>query len=551
MSAGRSRASAFTKGAGNSGTHTGLLYSAAGRLLAQAVFTGETTSGWQQVNFSSPVAISANSTYVAAYHSTTGYAYDSSYFTNSGFDNAPLHALRSGVDGLNGVYAYGASPAFPGNSSGDANYWADVVFAAGQTTPIPTVPDLTVAKTHTGNFTQGQTGVTYTVTVTNAGGASTSGTVTLNETIPTGLMATAIAGTGWNCTQPAGPCTRSDGLNPGTSYPPITITVNVSRSAAASMTNTATVSGGGETNIANNQASDATTVSSSSGFNTASFFAPSTVPGTPFKSDTAVTLGTRFRANVSGSVTAIRFYKGEGSTGAHIGLLYNESGNVLAQATFTNETASGWQQVNLASPVVIAAGLQYTAAYFSTTGYAYDPHYFAISGLDNGPLHIFGPSEGNGLNGVYQYGGAPAFPTNGSLHPNYWVDVVFSYSGSATSQPRLAPVHFAKIGMNPVDSEPSKRSSQQAILEKHPVVGRRRGWACAVTSHAKSQGQVHGMPTSWWSLDRTAHAGRSGTISARKEWRQQFRSFVRVARAELDAIRRELKAASPKRRDSI
>jgi hypothetical protein len=81
------------------------------------------------VNFPSPVAITANTTYVVAYHSTTGYAYDGGYFTNVGADNAPLHALRSGVSGLNGVYAYGGSPTYPTNSAGDANYWADVVFS--------------------------------------------------------------------------------------------------------------------------------------------------------------------------------------------------------------------------------------------------------------------------------------------------------------------------------------------------------------------------------------------------------------------------------------
>ena len=120
----------FYKGAGNNGTHIGLLYSASGALLAQATFSGETASGWQQVNFSTPVEIAANTTYVAAYFSTTGFAYDPGYFTSAGVDNAPLHALRTGVDGLNGVYAYGASAVFPASSYGNTNYWVDVVFSA-------------------------------------------------------------------------------------------------------------------------------------------------------------------------------------------------------------------------------------------------------------------------------------------------------------------------------------------------------------------------------------------------------------------------------------
>ena len=65
------------------------------------------------------------------------------------------------------------------------------------------VPDLTITKSHSGNFAAGQTGATYTITATNSGNAATSGTVTVTDTVPTGLTATAIAGTGWTCTQPA------------------------------------------------------------------------------------------------------------------------------------------------------------------------------------------------------------------------------------------------------------------------------------------------------------------------------------------------------------
>jgi len=117
----------FYKGSGNNATHVALLYSNTGTLLAQATFTGETASGWQQVSFSSPVAIAANTTYIAAYFST-GYAYNGSFFFSAGVDNAPLHALKYGVDGPNGVYAYGPSPRFPTADGNGANYWVDVVF---------------------------------------------------------------------------------------------------------------------------------------------------------------------------------------------------------------------------------------------------------------------------------------------------------------------------------------------------------------------------------------------------------------------------------------
>jgi Domain of unknown function (DUF4082) len=128
--AGRITGIRFYKGAGNNGTHIGLLYSSTGALLGQSSFSGETTSGWQQVSFSTAVPITANTTYVAAFFTTSGYADSLSYFTSTGVDNPPLHALQSGVDGVNGVYVYGSSPQFPSFTYGNANYWVDVVFSA-------------------------------------------------------------------------------------------------------------------------------------------------------------------------------------------------------------------------------------------------------------------------------------------------------------------------------------------------------------------------------------------------------------------------------------
>ena len=120
--------------------------------------------------------------------------------------------------------------------------------------------DLTITKSHTGNFTQGQVGATYSLTARNVGSTATTGTVTVTDTLPTGLTATAISGTGWTCVLGTLTCTRSDALAAGSSYPVITVTVNVANNAAASVTNTANVSGGGEGNTSNDSASDPTTI---------------------------------------------------------------------------------------------------------------------------------------------------------------------------------------------------------------------------------------------------------------------------------------------------
>ena len=126
-------------------------------------------------------------------------------------------------------------------------------------------PDLTIAKSHVGSFTRGSTG-SYTLTATNSGNVATSGTVTVTDTLPAGLTPTVAAGTGWTCPAPVGQtvtCTRSDALAGGASYPAITVTVTVLQGAAGSVTNQASVSGGGETNTTNDTASDPTNIVSS------------------------------------------------------------------------------------------------------------------------------------------------------------------------------------------------------------------------------------------------------------------------------------------------
>jgi Domain of unknown function (DUF4082) len=103
-----------------------------GTKLATVTFGNETASGWQQALFSSPVAVTADTVYVASYLAPAGhYAADNNYFASAGVDNAPLHALQDGISGGDGVYAYGSTSTFPTNTFQSSNYWVDVVFATG------------------------------------------------------------------------------------------------------------------------------------------------------------------------------------------------------------------------------------------------------------------------------------------------------------------------------------------------------------------------------------------------------------------------------------
>jgi hypothetical protein len=140
----------FYKGALNTGTHIGHLWSSTGTKLAEITFTGESASGWQQMSFTTPVAVAINTTYVASYFSSSGYyAYTNPFFTTATV-NGPLTALANGTDGGNGVYIYSAASAFPNNTYQTSNYWVDVVYTTS-IGPDVTAPAVNITAPVAGN----------------------------------------------------------------------------------------------------------------------------------------------------------------------------------------------------------------------------------------------------------------------------------------------------------------------------------------------------------------------------------------------------------------
>jgi uncharacterized repeat protein (TIGR01451 family) len=156
--------------------------------------------------------------------------------------------------------AYGATPGNPGASATTATM--------GQVTGIQSAalctPDMTLGKSHVGNFTRGAP-ASYTIPVSNVSPyGATTGLVTINDTLPLGISPTGASGTGWTCSVSGQTvsCTRSDGLAAGASYPSITLNALVAQSAPATLINTATVTGGGELNLLNDTATDTAAVGS-------------------------------------------------------------------------------------------------------------------------------------------------------------------------------------------------------------------------------------------------------------------------------------------------
>jgi outer membrane biosynthesis protein TonB len=380
----------FYKTSLDAGTHTGSLWSASGNLLASAAFSNETASGWQQVNFSNPVAITPGTTYVASYHSSSGYYSEDTGYFNNALINGPLTAPASSSSGGNGVYVYGSGGTFPSTSWQASNYWTDVVFVAA-------ISQAPVANNVSG-LTTGQ----------NTSLSIPAATLLANDTDPNGYSL-SITGV-------------SNALNGSVSYNSTTQTVTFVPTTGFTGTATFTYS---ITNGHGGSASATVTITVTPVTLTYSIFAASSVPATAsWPDNNPIELGVQFQTASAGSVTAFRFYKGQQNTGTHVGHLWTSTGTLLATATFTNETASGWQQVSLSSPVTLNPGTTYIVSYSTNGYYSVDPNYFAASQI-NGPLTA-PSSNAVGGNGVYAYGSSGTLPSQAHNACNYWVDLVFS-----------------------------------------------------------------------------------------------------------------------------
>ncbi len=575
----------FYKAATNTGTHVGSLWSATGTLLAQANFTNETASGWQQVTFSAPVSIQANTTYVAGYFAPNGHYSVNGPSLAAAVDNPPLHAL-SNTTSANGVYSYGSSPTFPSNTWQASNYWVDVLFAPPAAATAPGAPTAVSASAGLAQATVNWTApannggapiTSYRITPYIGAAAQTPVTVSApasSKTIagltpgtaytfkvaainsvgtgpdsaasnavtptaatapgaPTGISASAgVAQAIVNWTAPASDggssitgyritpyigataqtpttagagasSTTVTGLTNGIAYtfkvaainnvgtgpdsaasnsvtpapvnPPgaPTALTGIAKSAGAQLSWTAPASNGGSAitsyritpyigaaaqtptttgttattatiggltngtaytfkvaaiNVAGTGSESAASAALTPNAMIFDLATPATVDG---GDPGAVELGVKFQSDTAGVINGVRFYKAATNTGTHVGSLWSATGTLLAQANFTNETASGWQQVTFSAPVSIQANTTYVAGYFAPNGHYSVNGPSLAAAVDNPPLHAL--SNTTSANGVYSYGSSPTFPSNTWQASNYWVDVLFAPPAAATA----------------------------------------------------------------------------------------------------------------------
>ncbi|MCW2225810.1 VCBS repeat-containing protein [Bradyrhizobium japonicum] len=517
--AGQVTALKFYRSANDNGPDVLDLWSGTGTLLASATFTNTSASGWQTVALATPVTISANTTYVASYHTTSAYVATSNYF-DSAVTSGPLTAPAAS----NGVYAYGGTSTagvFPSSTWSATNYWADVAFTPvdGSNTAPTAVADTGSATEKGGvangiagsaatgnvltNDTDPDAGDTKTVTAvgfgTTAGvlGTSVTGaygglllnadgsyTYTINETdaaVQALRLSTDTLNDVFNYTmRDTAGATSSTTLTVtihGANDAPVLAAQTTEQSAVIgqaysfalpsetftdvdngdSLTYLATDSTGAElpnwlsfnatthvftgtpaaanagTTAVKVTATDAGGLSASETFNltvsatapqTLSLFnasTPATAPAS-FNDNQSLELGMKFTSSTAGQVTALKFYRSANDNGPDVLDLWSGTGTLLASATFTNTSASGWQTVALATPVTISANTTYVASYHTTSAYVATSNYFD-SAVTSGPLTAPAAS-----NGVYAYGGTSTeglFPANSFNSSNYWADLVF------------------------------------------------------------------------------------------------------------------------------
>lgn len=492
----------FYKDAGETGTHIGRVWSSTGTQLGTATFASESASGWQTATLTSPITLTANTTYVVSVGLNSRFVMSTSGLATS-VVNGPLHSV---ADGANGVFGNSAGT-FPTGSWSNSNYFVDAVVANVGQSNSPSVVSRTPVTGATGVATDAPVTVQFatamdansingtTFSLATTGGTAVPATVTYSSSTKTATLtpnAALSVGTGYTAKLTTGirsddgtalsaqqtwsfttvtsgapvvtstsPVNNATGVDSGTSVQ-ATFSTSMDQATITATTFTLTSAGGAAvpasvsyndttktatlvptgplTKGATYTATVTTGAKSSSNVPLSSTktwsFTTSTCPCSLMTGLTpAVTgldvrdgrwqdgpwtyeMGTKIAVTASAQLTKIRFYKDAAETGTHIGTLWSSTGTAIAQVTFSGETASGWQEQALTTPVTLTAGSTYTVSvgfnnrFTMTSG--------GLSGtLTSGPLY----AVNDGQNGVFA-SAAGLFPTSSYGSSNYFVDAV-------------------------------------------------------------------------------------------------------------------------------
>jgi hypothetical protein len=144
-------------------------------------------------------------------------------------------------------------------------------------------------------------------------------------------------------------------------------------------------------------------------------------------SGSAVEVGTRITFSTSGTIKAIRFYKGGSVNGGrHVGSLWSSTNVLLRRQVFGHESASGWQSVLLSKPLTVIAGETIIVSYSAPQGgFSRTDEEFSHR-VQSGPLAA---NVGAGLLS-HKAGAVPA--ARSRVNAGYLVDVVFTHVSRRT-----------------------------------------------------------------------------------------------------------------------
>ena len=206
-----------------------------------------------------------------------------------------------------------------------------------------------------------------------------------------------------------------------------------------------------------------------------SLWTPEAVPNTATAPTSQATqLGLTFVSSVPGYATGLRFYKSATNTGPHRGYLWTSTGTLLASVVFPNESASGWQQANFATPVAIEANTPYVVSYWCPAGqYAADAGYFATSGITTQMLYA--PPDG-------QYGPNGSYATSNAFQNCKRPGLIAPCFAVAREELRQSQPALERAGVNSeAASGPSASIRQRPARNRRATAGRR-------PSHRYSEG---------------------------------------------------------------
>lgn len=414
----------FYKSRANTGTHTGTLWNLQGQALATATFTNETAEGWQSVEFDQPVPAGAGDEFVISYLAPNGrYAMESQAFAYRGVNTTPLRV--AGGFGVPDAGLYRSGGGFPTSAWDRSHYYVDALFKTSDAielgaydySPVDTANSVPLNTPISATLSKQVDPASVRITLRHAQEQAVAGQTSYDATTRKAVFVPDAA------------------LKHDTGY---TAVLQANDLAGNPVTK------GGSWSFH-------TVMADPQDYNDCpcGLFTDSTIPSIAAVNDgKPVTLGTRFSTTVDGELTGLEFYRSPGETGPHTGWLYSTTGQVLAEITFPDVSATGWQYAAFAQPVPVKANTEYVAAYRSNGIYPVTP-----GGLGD-PLQV-GPMRTTASAGHYTY--PTGFPGT-RVSSSYLVDVRFEAADPPVGITSRTPA--AGVNDVPVDTAISATFTQ-------------------------------------------------------------------------------------------